>query len=387
MFGKKDVSFLRSEESRQAIRITPHNPIYKGPYTTRVLSRGDNSWIIAMPEDGKRFVPLPISTILDVECLHGNEPKFTTEVLDRNFRGLRTLTIAEPGAISRGSGGKHTPLRVIAFSSGKGGVGKSMMIINVALALQQLGKKCCLIDVDLGTADIDTLLNLETPYNLYHVLKGEKRIEEILVKGPEGLLLVPGGSGLQNLANLREWQFSRLISAFNDLSAMTDFLLLDTGAGVSRNVTNFLMAAEEIVLVASPEPHAIMDVYALIKVLAYFDNRSRLKLVVNKTENAEEAQLIWNAVNSASRQFLNLNVEFLGHIPNSKAILNSIKKQEPFILKHPRHEVARSFQRIAELLAGEKPEDPLDKETQPVSFLMKLKESIFRGFSLKEYQR
>ncbi len=375
---------MRVEDNEQEIRIIPHNPIYKGPYLTRVLTRGENSWIIAMPEDGKRFVPLPISTIIDIEFLQGSDRKFTTEVLDRNFRGLRTLTIAKPGAISRGKGEKQTGVRVIAFSSGKGGGGKSTVIINVALGLQLLGKKCCLIDADLGTADIDTLLNLEAPYNLNHILKGEKDIEDILVKGPEGVLLVPGGSGLQNLANLKEWQFSRLIAAFNNLNNMADFLLLDTGAGVSRNVTNFLMAADEIVLVASPEPHVIMDVYALIKVLAFFKIKSRLKLVVNKTEKPDEAHLIWTAINSASRQFLDVHVEFLGHIPSSKAVLRSIKKQEPFILKYPRHEAARNFLKIAELLAGE---ESLKKETQPASFLLRLKENIFRSFSLNEHLR
>ncbi len=372
---------MKPEGKQQEIRITPHNPIYKGPYITSILARGDHAWVIAMPEEGMRFIPLPIGTILEIEYLSGYDHKFTTEVLDRNFRGLRTLTIARPGAISRGTGDKKPGVRVIAFGSGKGGVGKSMMIINVALGLQLLGKKCCLIDADLGTADIDTLLNLEAPYNLYHLIKGEKKIEDILVKGPEGVLLVPGGSGLQNLANLRDWQFSRLISAFNNLNGMADFLLLDTGAGVSRNVTNFLMAADEIVLVASPEPHVIMDVYALIKVLAFSQNESRLKLVVNKTDKAEEAHLIWNAINSASRQFLDVSVDFLGHIPHSKALLSSIKKQEPFILKHPRHEISRNFLRIAGLLAGE---EPSRDETQPGSFLMRLKENIFRGFSLDE---
>ncbi len=217
------------QKALQDIIITPLNStLYKNSFPTRILSRDEKSWVVSMPEHQRRFIPLPVGTIVDIEFVEDAGTSFRSEVIGRSFSGGRTLTLTAPTSISRaGRKSKAAPSRVIAFSSGKGGVGKSTILINVSLALQSLGKKCCIIDADLGTADIDTLLNVEAPFNLYHLVEGEKDIEQIIVEGPQGLLLVPGGSGLEKLANLREWQFSRLISEFNKLEDMADYILID----------------------------------------------------------------------------------------------------------------------------------------------------------------
>lgn len=359
------------------LKVTPRSSLYKGSYITKVLSEGERAWVISMPEVKGRFIPLPVGTILEVEFVNVKRPPFQAEVLNRSFGSGRNLTISAPGTVSRGGRDtKSKHCRVIAFSSGKGGVGKSTIIINVALALNFLGNRCCIIDVDLGTANVDTLLKVNAPYNLHHLVEGEKNIEEIIVKGPEGLLLVPGGSGLDKLANLKEWHFSRLISAFNRLEDMADYLLLDTGAGVSRNVTNFLLAADEIVLIATPEPHAIMDVYALIKVLANYEIKSSIKLIVNKIEKEEEALHVWNTISAASRHFLNIPVENLGYIPYSKAIALSVKKQEPFFLTSPKSNVTENILKISEMLAGSPKEIGIEKEKGHLPFIHRLKKII-----------
>jgi len=357
------------------LKIVPHSSLYKGEYITTVLSRGDKSWVIAMPEEEGRFIPLPVGTVVDVSFMNVSRAPFQSEIIARSFKEGRTLTIASPGSISR-AGREDRPAgtsRVIAVSSGKGGVGKSTVAINLALALLSLGKRTCLIDVDLGTANIDFLLQLTSPYNLFHLINGQKEIEEIIVYGPQGLMLVPGGSGLDELANLKDWQFSRLISAFNKLESYADYLLLDTGSGVSRNVTNFLLAADEIVLVTTPDPHAIMDVYSLIKVLANYEVQSRITMIVNKAGKEQEAYQIWDTISSASRHFLNLPVEYLGAIPRCDAIALSVKNQEPFFLHNRKHSAAEKILKICELLIGTPPAE--NKEERP-SFLHKLKKVI-----------
>jgi flagellar biosynthesis protein FlhG len=364
------------------LKIRPHSELYRGEYKTKILHLGDKTWLIAMPEEKGRFIPLPVGTVIDVKFLHEQRPYFQSEIVARSFTGGRNLTITAPGSISRagrkvkGHSGKEKRSRVIAFSSGKGGVGKSTIILNVALALQILGKKTCIIDADLGTANIDILLQLEAPYNLYHLIEGQREIEEIIVCGPQGLLLVPGGSGLEVLANLREWQFSRLITAFNKLESIVDYLLLDTGAGVSRNVTNFLLAADEIVLIATPDPHAIMDVYSLIKILKNYEVTSAIKLIVNMTEKEEEAYQVWNVISAASREFLGLPVEYLGLIPFSNVIALSVKKQEPFFLSYPKHKVSTNILKITRLLAG----ISLEKEERDsLPFIYRLRNIFLRN--------
>ena len=189
-----------------------------------------------------------------------NEPSFQAEVLAREFKPEPLLTITLPDTVSRG--GRNGPgsgaTRVIAITSGKGGVGKTTLAINLAIALSRLRLRVCLIDVDLGTANVDFLLRLNAPYNLSHLIRGEKELKEIIVEGPEGLRIIPGSSGLVDLANLSEWQYSRLIHAFNRLDRECDLLILDTGAGIAANVTNFLVAADTVLVVTTPDPHAML---------------------------------------------------------------------------------------------------------------------------------
>lgn len=161
--------------------------------------------------------------------------------------------------------GKKT--RIIAVTSGKGGVGKTNFTINFALSLMAYGQKVIVLDADLGLANIDVILGISPKYNLYHVLKGEKTIQEIIVPGPQGLQIIAGGSGIQELANLRRWQVEQFIAKLGELEGLADILIIDTAAGLSRNVMSFVLAADEVIVITTPEPTAITDAYGLVKVM------------------------------------------------------------------------------------------------------------------------
>ncbi len=362
----------RESNMGAVLKLKPRSAVYKSEYFSQVVSTKEGALVITMPNDRGRLIPLPVGTLLEVWFVNGEAAPFQAEIIGRSFGGNRTITITAPGAISRGGRAEINDQsgKVLAITSGKGGVGKSTLAVNIGLALQGLGKRCCLIDVDLGTANIDVLMRLQPVFNINHLVQGEREIEEVLVRGPSGILLVPGGSGLEDVANMRERQFSRLISAFNKLESFADYLILDTGAGVSKNVINFLLAADEILLVTTPDPHAIMDAYSLIKVLSNYEVQSGIKLIVNKAEKEDDAHRVWDTVSSVSRKFLGLPVELLGMLPDSKAVSSSVRRQSPFYLEGKRGP-AENVLKMAEMLSGV---SGRQNEKGLSSFIQKLKE-------------
>lgn len=337
------------------LKLTTNNPLYRGIYDSRVISAENNQLIISAPLQNGKLTLLPVGTILKVRPAGSTgEHGFQAEILSRTFQPERTITITMPHSISRS--GRTTSntqaARVIAITSGKGGVGKTTVSINLCLALQQLGYRVCLIDVDLGTANVEFLLNLNAPYNIGHLLNGELSLKEILVEGPEGLSILPGASGLEKLANLNEWQFTRLVNSFNIIDKNYDLVILDTGAGISTNVTNFLMAADEILLVTNPDPHAVLDAYALIKTVSRLREKLNIKLVVNRIgKPGDEARVKLNLLNTC-RSYLDQPIEFLGSIPESKTVAASIREMMPFIIHHRDSAAAASLYNIAQRLSG-----------------------------------
>jgi len=317
------------------LKLTTDNPLYRGNYDSKVVAVEDKQLVITAPMQGGKLTLLPVGAILRVFPAGADSSySFQSEILARTFQPERTITITPPHAISRGG---RTPAeqekntaRVIAITSGKGGVGKTTFSINLGIALSRLGNRVCLIDVDLGTANVEFVLNLNAPFNIAHLISGEKSLGEIVVKGPEGLLILPGASGLEKLANLSEWQFTRLVNSFNELDRQSDIVILDTGAGISTNVTNFLMAADEIVVVTTPDPHAVLDAYALIKTIAGHKDRLKIKLVVNRVEKpAEETRVKLNLLNTCQAH-LDQPLEYLGAIPESKYVGQSMREMYPF---------------------------------------------------------
>lgn len=338
------------------LKLTTENPLYRGTLDSNVISVGEETAIITAPLQDGKLTLLPVGTILQVRPAGSTEGiGFQSEILSRTFQPQRTLTITMPHTISRSgrtTTGKPATTRVIAVTSGKGGVGKTTVSINLSLLLCRMGYRVCLIDVDMGTANVEFLLKLNASYNISHLLSGEREMEDILVEGPEGLLILPGASGLENLANLSEWQFTRLVNSFNKLEKICDMVILDTGAGIASNVTNFLMAADEIMLVTTPDPHAVLDAYALIKTISRFRGKLNIKLLVNRiTKPGDEARVKLNLLNTC-RTYLDQPLEFLGTLPESQLVARSIREMAPFILYYPESEEAAALHAIAHRLSG-----------------------------------
>ncbi len=278
--------------------------------------------------------------------------------------GLRTLikhpSEKEESSQSPSRGEKVTPgiwPRVISVGSGKGGVGKTNVVANLGYAFTRLGKKTLVFDADLGLANIDVLLGLAPKYNVQHLLKGQKSVFEILVAGPGGMSILPASSGVIELAQLDEAQKILLLNELELLAGTVDILLIDTGAGISSNVLYFNMAAEEPIVVMTPEPTSITDAYALIKVLWTKFKKERFTLLVNLARSAQEAREAFKKISLAADRFLgSLSLDYLGFVPFDEKLPMAVKNQRPVLEIYPQALSSRSFMEIARTL--------VDKPTQ-----------------------
>lgn len=244
--------------------------------------------------------------------------------------------------------------RVIAVTSGKGGVGKTNFTINLALALNSNGHRVIILDADLGLANVDVILGVTPKYTLYNVLKGEKNINEIITTGPQGIQIIAGGSGIQELANLRKWQVDNFIEKIGDLENMAEIIIIDTGAGLSRNVMSFVLAADEVILVTTPEPTSITDAYGLIKAMTTKKKEGIVHLVVNKVEDENEADAVTSKLTMVADRFLKLKLIKLGFIIEDSVVSKAVKSQEPFLLKYPKSDASKCIYKLAaQLTKGE----------------------------------
>lgn len=242
--------------------------------------------------------------------------------------------------------------KIITVSSGKGGVGKSNFSLNLALSLQALGKKVLLFDADIGMANIDVLMGVSPKYNLYHLLKGEKTISEIIQYGEAGLPFIAGGSGLMELFSLSEQDLTYFTDQIESVAGEMDFILFDTGAGLSKETLKFITAADECFVVTTPEPTSITDAYALIKVVSGTNPGMDFKLVINRVANEEEAKFVAQKIVLVARQFLNLELSMLGYVSDEAFVMNAVKRQVPFSIAYPHCSASRDVRHIAEGLAG-----------------------------------
>jgi flagellar biosynthesis protein FlhG len=236
--------------------------------------------------------------------------------------------------------------RAIAFTSGKGGVGKSNIAAAMAVLLSQCGKRVLLVDGDLGLANIDVLFGIKPRLTLQHVIRGGRGVEEALVEGPAGITLLPAGSGLQELAGLAQGQLDELLAAFRVLDERMDYILFDTPAGISLTVTAFLEPSDRVVLVTMPEPTALTDAYALIKVLARRGRRDRIGLLVNQADKAQ-ARSIFRGLALVTEQFLDMSLEFLGHVPHDPQVGEAVRRQRPVALAYPDSPLVTALRAIA----------------------------------------
>lgn len=241
--------------------------------------------------------------------------------------------------------------RVITVSSGKGGVGKSNLSLNLALALTDFKQKVMLLDADLGLANIDVILGIAPVYNLFNVINGEKSISEILVEGPNGLSIIPGGSGMQELANLKDWQLENFLTKLTRMEGKADYLLIDTGAGLSQQVLSFALAADELILVTTSEPTAITDAYGFIKTLCQQKYTGRIYLIVNRVLSPNDAVVVYNKLKIAVNRFLKVNIEFLGYVAEDTKVRQAVQEQKAFLITYPQSLASQNIYAIAAKLS------------------------------------
>lgn len=249
---------------------------------------------------------------------------------------------------------KESTARVIAVTSGKGGVGKTNFTVNLALALSNYGKKVLIIDADLGLANIDIVLGSSAPYNISNLIENGLQITDIIVEGPNNIRFISGGSGIYNLANLSEQQLQYFIMQITLLDRWADVILIDTGAGINRNVLNFVMAADEVIIVTTPEPTSVTDAYAMMKVYAGHHGRAPLKLVVNRVADVDEGQTVVDKLIHVAFRFLGLPMTSLGFVYDDRNVSKAVKSQIPFLLSFPRSISSRCIEQIAHRLLYDK---------------------------------
>lgn len=238
------------------------------------------------------------------------------------------------------------PIRIIAVSSGKGGVGKTNISINLALALARQDKEVMLLDADLGLANVDVLLGLNTEYDLSHVMKGERSLEEIIVDGPSNIKIIPASSGISTMANLNQAEHVGLINAFSELSCAVDVMLIDTGAGISDSVVGFCGASQDVVVVVHDEPASITDAYAFIKVMSKKHNVRRFHILANMTQSAREGRELFLKLSKATDRFLDVVLDFMGAVPYDGKLRKAIQHQRAVVEAFPDSPSAQAFKRI-----------------------------------------
>lgn len=240
--------------------------------------------------------------------------------------------------------------KTIAITSGKGGVGKTTFAVSLSIALAKDGASVTLLDADLGLANINVILGVIPKYNLYHVIKGKKKIKDIIIEVPEGIKIIAGASGFYQLANLDAKQRNDFISSVAELD-LDDYLIVDTGAGVSQNVLSFVIASDEVIVVTTPEPTAITDAYGIIKSIASQAPEKSVKLIVNRVQSVSEGKRVAQRVVNIAGQFLNIKVESLGFIFDDIYVAKSIRNQKPFIVSYPKSKSSVCVSMIADRIA------------------------------------
>jgi flagellar biosynthesis protein FlhG len=242
--------------------------------------------------------------------------------------------------------------RVIAVTSGKGGVGKSNLSVNLAVRFAACGKEVILLDADLGLANADVLCNVDLPLNLAHVIARRKTLTEVIVRTPGGFGLIGGASGLARMADLTDYDRQRVVDSLADLEDQADLIIIDTGAGISPNVLSFTRAADHVLVVTTPEPPAITDAYAVIKVLSRDRKDKPVSLLVNQACSPQEAKVVYERIAAVARQFLSVQVLDAGHVSTDPQVPAAVRKRVPLMLNAPDSPAAICIGAVASRLEG-----------------------------------
>lgn len=261
--------------------------------------------------------------------------------------------------------------RIISITSGKGGVGKTNIAINLSIALQQLGLNVLLIDADLGLGNVNVILGSTPEYNLYHVIKGMKKIHEVVLETDYGIRYIAGASGFSSLANLSGRGLTKLINSMEALND-ADVIIIDTGAGISDNVLYFLLSADESIIVTTPELTAILDAYAVVKSIAPENSDADIKILVNRVTKPSEGKEVGEKIIATSKKYLDMNVKYLGYVYEDKTVPYSVSQQLPFYQYDNKCQASISLTNVAKRIMNMEYDD--GKELKGISGFM---ESLF----------
>lgn len=248
--------------------------------------------------------------------------------------------------------------RVITITSGKGGVGKSNVAINLGIQLKKMGLNVIILDADFGLANIEVMFGTIPKYNLRDTIEGKKKLKEIITEGPMGVQFISGGNGVEGLANLSKIQLSNLLKGMEQLDEIADVILIDTGAGISDNVLEFVASGSEVLLVTTPEPTSLTDSYSLLKALSNYSGFSKenteIKIVANKVANVVEGRNLYTKLNLVTERFLEMSLGFLGAVPVDEQIVKAVMKQSPISISYPNARASKAFERMSAQLTGTK---------------------------------
>ncbi|MDR1689598.1 MAG: MinD/ParA family protein [Clostridiales bacterium] len=238
--------------------------------------------------------------------------------------------------------------RVITVTSGKGGVGKSNFTANLGISLSKTGKRVVIIDADFGLANIEVLFGIIPQYSLANVLSGQKELKDIISEGPHGVKFLSGGSGLRDLANINERQMTYIIEKLSYLDSVSDIILIDTGAGISDSVLNFVKASKEAVIITTPEPTSVTDGYAIIKAVRESNgDMPEIKVIINRVDDSKEGFEIFDKISKVAKRFLEVDLTNLGYIPYDNNVIRAVKSQQPLIMTYPNSEASKAIEAIA----------------------------------------
>ncbi|MCB2340794.1 MinD/ParA family protein [Clostridium estertheticum] len=243
--------------------------------------------------------------------------------------------------------------RIITVTSGKGGVGKSNIVVNLSIALQKMGKKVMIFDADIGMGNDDIIMGCSSKYSVFDVISKGKEIEEVVLTGPFGVKLLPGGSALTKVEDLTKVERNMFLSKLTALTGL-DYIIMDTGAGVNKSVLGFIACCEDLVIVTTPEPTSLTDAYSLLKAVKHFNIKNSAKVIINRSLDNNEADLTFKKFNNAVIKFLDMKLEYLGKIGEDKKLSYAVRQQEPVVVSYPNSGAAQDINKIASKLEGAK---------------------------------